>query len=121
MLDQLSQKVSSSTAAGESNDLARLLETEARLEEMLRGTREEATGLVAAAREAAVAREAALAAQVEADGRRLEETLHADYERRVADAAAAAGREAERLDRVGDEQVAVLARHVVSRVIGTVP
>jgi hypothetical protein len=121
MRDQLRQTAPPSTAAGESNDLARLLETEAQLEEMLRRTREEATRLVAAAGEAAVAREAALTAQVGADARGLEETLQADYERRVTDASAAADRDVARLDRVEDDQVAVLARYMVSRVIGTAP
>jgi vacuolar-type H+-ATPase subunit H len=121
MQDQLSQQVAPPRAAGESTDLARLLETEARLEERLHRARDEATRLVAAAREAAVACEATLAAQVEADARRLGETLHAEYERAAAAAAATAGQEAERLDAVTDARVAALARHAVSRVIGTEP
>lgn len=108
-------------AAGRENELTRLLETEARLEVMLRRTREEAARLVAAAQEDAVAREAALATQLEADAHRLEEALQAEYQRRAADTATQAHHEAERLDRVPAEQVAALARYVVRRVIRAAP
>ena len=47
-------------------DLARLLETEARLEERLRAARAEAEALIGRARAEAAAREAGLAAELEA-------------------------------------------------------
>jgi vacuolar-type H+-ATPase subunit H len=107
--------------SGDPSDLTRLLDTEHGLEEMLRSTREEAARLVAAAREEAVAREAALATQLEADAHRLEDALQAEYQRRAADTAAQASHEAERLEGVPAEQVAALAGYVVRRVIGTGP
>lgn len=113
--------LSPSAPAGEPSDLTRLLDTEGRLEEMLRGAREQAARLVAAAREGAVAREAALAAKLEAEANRLAETVEAEYRRRAAEAGAEATQQGERLDRVGAEQVTTLARYVVGRVIEAGP
>ncbi len=99
------------------SDLARLLETEARLEGELARAREEATRLVTAARADAAAREAALAADLETASRQLEATVEAERELRHRGIAEGAAREAERFDRVGPEQVAALARYVLGRVI----
>lgn len=98
-------------------DLARLLETEARLAAELGRAREEATRLVMAARADAAAREAALAADLETASRQLEATVEAERERRHREIAEGAAREAERFDRVGPEQVAALARYVLGCVI----
>lgn len=115
------KRLSPSAPAGEPSDLTRLLDTEGRLEEMLRGAREEAARLVAAAREDATARETALAAELEAEANRLAKTLEAEYQRQAADSSVEATRQAERLDRVGAEQVTTLARYVVGRVIEAGP
>lgn len=103
--------------AGGHNDLTRLLETEARLEEMLRRAREEASRLLAEAQAAAQAREAALGAELEDTARRLEAEIGAERARREQDIAAAARRDAERFDHVAAERVGELARYVVDRVI----
>lgn len=114
-------KTSPAAPAGEPRDLTRLLEAEARLEDMLRQAREGAARLVATARENAVSREAALAAELEAEANRLAKTLGAEYQRQATDSSAQATRQAERLDRVGAEPVTALARYVVGRVIEAGP
>lgn len=103
--------------AGGQNDLTSLLETEARLEELLRRAREEAASLLAEAQAAAQAREGALGAELEGAGRRLEAEIGAERARREQDIAAAARRDAERFDQVSAERVSDLARYVVDRVI----
>jgi vacuolar-type H+-ATPase subunit H len=104
--------------AGGPGDLERLLETEARLEEMVRRAREEAARLVSEAQAAAQAREAALGAELEEAARRLEADIAAERARREQEIGSAARREAERFDRVPAERIGELARYVVDRVIG---
>jgi hypothetical protein len=101
--------------------LARLLDTEGRLEEALRSAREEAAALVARAREAAAAREAALTADIERLGRTLESSVAEEQHRQEHDLAEAARREARAFDETGPEQIETLARYVVERVIGAEP
>lgn len=102
-------------------DLARLLDTEARLEEMLRHAREEAAGLVAHARAAAAEREAALAADLEALGRTLEASIAEERHRHEEKLADSARREAQAFDEAGPDRIEALARYVVERVIGAEP
>jgi hypothetical protein len=101
--------------------LARLLDTEARLEEALRHTREEAAGLVARAREAAAAREATLTADIERLGRELETSIAEERRRHEEELAESARREARVFDEAGPDRIQVLARFVVERVIGAGP
>ena len=101
--------------------MARLLETEARLEEMLRRAREEAAALVTTAREAAAAREAALAAELDALSEQLEATIADERHRQERELVESARREALRFDQTSPEQIEALARYVVERVIGVEP
>jgi hypothetical protein len=105
-------------AQGSSTDLARLVETEVGLEEMLGRARAEGTALVASAREAAAAREASLAAEVEGEMRRLERRIAEERDRREAELAEQSVREARRFDAVDADDIAALAAYVVERVIG---
>lgn len=104
-------------ASANGGDLARLLETEARLEESLGEARTEAARLVAEAQAAARAREAALDAELDAEGRRLEGEIGAQRDRAQRDIAAAAQREAERYDAVPPARIGELARRVVQRLL----
>jgi hypothetical protein len=99
-------------------DLARLLSTEGRLEDTLRRAREEAAGLVAGAREAAAAREAALAADLAALGRGLETTIADERHRQEQELTESAQQEARAYDETGPDRIEALARYVVERVIG---
>jgi hypothetical protein len=88
-----------------STDLTRLLDTERRLAERLQSARAEAESVIARARADVAQREAALAAELEADERRMTERLALERrarERDIADEAerqvnAYAGLSAERL------------------------
>lgn len=102
-------------------DLARLLSTEARLEALIRNAREEAAGVVAGAREAAAAGEAALTADIEALGRALEATIAGERHRQQEALTESARREVLRFDDAGPDQIEALARYVVERVIGAEP
>lgn len=101
----------------ELSDLARLLDTESRLEELLRRAREEAARLVAEAHSAAQAREAALAAELDAAAQRLEAEIASERARAAQEIAAATRREAERFDRVTAERIGELAHFVLAAVI----
>ena len=76
-------------------DLARLLETERRLGEQLRAARAEADVLVAQAQAAADRGEAALAAELEAEGRLADERLDREYRKREQEIAGDAQRQIE--------------------------
>ncbi len=102
-------------------DLARLLETEQRLEEIVVRAREEAAALVTRAREEAAAREAAVATEFEAGLRELEAGIAAERQSRETELTAATRQEAHRFDAVGADRVNALARYVVARVIGAKP
>jgi vacuolar-type H+-ATPase subunit H len=99
-------------------DLARLLDTETRLEQALQRARDEATRLVTEAREAARARETALGAELEAAAQRLEAEIASQRDRTAREIADAARRDTERFDGVTVERIAEVARRVVERVIG---
>lgn len=104
-------------ASPNGGDLARLLETEARLEESLADARTEAARLVAEAQAAARTREAALDAELDALGRRLEAEIAAQRDAAQRDIAAAAQHEAERYDAVAPARIGELARRVVQRLL----
>lgn len=102
-------------------ELARLLQTEARLDAVLRGAREEAGRLVTAARDRAQAEQAGLAGELEADGRELAQAITEERRRREVELTDAARREVERLERVTPQEIEGLAQYVLGRVIGTPP
>jgi hypothetical protein len=93
------------------------VETETRLEATLAAARADGAERIAAASETARLREAALAADLEAAGRALATEIAAEQARREAEIVAAGRRDAERYERVTDEQIAVLARDVVRRLV----
>ncbi len=101
--------------------MARLLDTETRLEQTLGRARDEAARLVTEAREAARAREAALGAELEAAAQRLGAEIATERDRAAREIVEAARREAERFDGVTPERIGELARRVVERVIGGAP
>lgn len=100
-------------------DLARLLATEERLEQLVVGARAEAERVVAAAQAQAAAREAALAAQLDAEVRKMTEAVAAERSRREAELAATLRAEAARFDAIPGARIAELAGYVVRRVIGS--
>ena len=101
--------------------MARLLSTEARLEETLRHAREAAAALVASARDTAAAHEAALAAELEALGRGLETTIADEQHRQEEELTQSARQDSRRFDEAGSDQIEALAHYVVDRVIGAEP
>lgn len=98
-------------------ELARLLDTERRLEERLRQARAEAEALVVRAREDGAAREAALAAELAALERRLDEALEAERRQREAELAAAAERDAAAYAAVPAARLAAVARVLAERLV----
>ncbi len=112
------QQSKPSSPAGDAGDLTRLLETEARLEEMLRQAREEAARLIAEAQQAARAREEALGAELAAAVQQLDATIEAERRRQEREIAADARRRAEGFDQVSPERVEELTRDIVGRIIG---
>lgn len=99
-------------------DLARLVETELRLEASLADVRAEARRLVADARQAADRRAgAAAAATVEARARFAAE-LAVERDRELAAIAAAAARDAARYEGIAKDRVEALARLVVTLIVG---
>lgn len=106
---------------GGTGDLGRLLSAEAQSEELLRRATDEAAGLVAAARATAAKRQAALAAELDADGRRLEQDIASERRTREAEIAERAVREARAFDEIGADRIEALARWAVDQVIGGAP
>ena len=99
------------------NDLTRLVETEARLEAMLAAARADGARRIAAAKDAAGARDSALAAELETAGRAVETEIAAERARRESEIAAAGRRDAERYERVTPDRIAELARDVIERLV----
>jgi hypothetical protein len=98
-------------------ELARLLDTERRLGQRLQSARAEAEALVAHAREAAAQREAALAAQLETDQRRMAERLTRERRKREREIAAAAERDVEAYERVSAPRLKEIARALAPRLL----
>lgn len=102
-------------------DLARLLSTEARLEEMLTHARTEAAALVSAAREAAGARDQEFATRMADEVARVERDVTEERSRRETALRNEAAAEAARVAALSPAQIDGLARYVVRRVIGAEP
>ena len=110
----------STVAPPPQGDLARLLETEQRLEERLRAARAEAEALVAQARRDAETRDAALAAEIAAEEKRVADALETERRRREAEIAADAEREALEYERAPAALLSAVARALADR-IGSAP
>ena len=107
--------VDGTPASPPTGDLARLLETERRLEERLRAARAEADALVARAQQEAERQEAALETELADGARRLDESLAAEGRRRAAEIAEAAVGEAQAYERVTAARLAAVARTLAER------
>jgi vacuolar-type H+-ATPase subunit B/Vma2 len=91
-------------------DLARLLETERRLQDRLLAARAEGAAVVAQAQHAADQAEATLEAQLVEAARLLDERLAEEGKRRAAEIAAAADGEAQAYERVPSARLAAVAQ-----------
>lgn len=96
-------------------DLARLLDTERRLEERLHAARAESAALVADAQRAAAQEEATLESQLAEAGRQLDESLAAEAQRRTAEIAEAAAGEVRAYERVSAARLAAVAAALAER------
>lgn len=96
-------------------DLARLLETERRLEERLRAARIEAEAVVARAQQSADQEKVAANAQMAEAARRLDERLAAEGRQRAAQIAADADAEVRTYEQVSPARLAAVARALAER------
>jgi hypothetical protein len=99
-------------------ELERLIETERRLDDLLRLAREQAAAIVQEARDAVAQREAAVDAELAAAAGQAEATLAAEREQVAAEIAAAARDQVTRYDGVDEPRVQAAARLVVERLLG---
>lgn len=102
-------------AAVPQSDLARLLETERRLEERLRAARVEAEALVTRAQHAVAEEEATLEAQLAEAARQLDARLAAEERRRIAEIVEGGDREARGYEQVSAARLAAVARQLAER------
>ena len=102
-------------AAHPQGDLARLLETEQRLEDRVAAARAEAADGVVRAQQAAAQEDAATDAQLAAAGQALDATLAEEGRRRGAEIAAAAEAEVQAYDRVPAARIAAIAQALGAR------
>lgn len=98
--------------------LSQLLETEVELDAMLEKTRQEAAKLVTAARADAAGRIERFKAELEEANLALRDQVALERDESVAAIRAEAKREIKKLDNLGEERVAALARYVVERLVG---
>jgi len=98
-------------------ELERLIETERRLDDLLRQARERAAAIVQEARDAVAQREATVDAELAAAAGKAEATLVAERERVAAEIAAAARDQVARYDGVDAPRVQAAARLVVERLL----
>ena len=98
-------------------DLARLLETERRLGERLRSARAEAEALVAQAHADVAQREAALAAELEGDERRMTERLARERRKREREIADEAQRQIDAYAGVSAQRLSAVVRTLASRLL----
>ena len=98
-------------------DLARLLDTERRLEERLHAARAESAALVAQAQQQGAQHDAALEAQLTEAARLLDDDLAAERRRRTAEIAEAADREVQAYERVSAARLAAVARALAERLL----
>lgn len=99
-------------------ELERLIETERRLDDMLRQARDQAATIVQEGREAVARREAAVAAELAEAAARAEATHAAERERVAAEITAAARDQIARYDSVEEPRLQAAARLVVERLLG---
>ena len=111
----MATKVSAQDGKG---DLARLLSTEQRLEQLVVQARAEAARILADAQARAEARDTATRAELDRAVRDLTEGIATERAQRKSALEAALAGEAARFDAVTNERIAELARYVVRRVIG---
>lgn len=97
------------------SDLARLLETERRLEERLSAARAERDRLIAEAQAAAESRERTLATELQLEQRRLTEALEAERQRGERDIAEAAELQVAVFAAVPPAKIAGVARDLALR------
>jgi vacuolar-type H+-ATPase subunit H len=98
-------------------ELERLIETERRLDDLLRQARERAAAIVQEARDAVARREAAVAAELAAAAGQAAATLTAERERVAAEIAAAARDQIARYTSVDESRMQAAARLVVERLL----
>jgi phosphate uptake regulator len=98
-------------------ELERLIETERRLDNLLRQAREQAAAIVQGARDAVAQREAAVAAELAAAAGKAEATLAAERERVATEITAAARDQIARCDGVDEPRVQAAARRLVERLL----
>ena len=98
-------------------ELERLIETEQRLDDLLRQARDQAATIVQEAREAVAQREAAVVAELAEAAARAEATLAAERERVAAEITAAARNQIARYDGVEEPRLQAAARLLVERLL----
>jgi vacuolar-type H+-ATPase subunit H len=98
-------------------ELERLIETEQRLDDLLRQAREQAATIVQEARDAVARREGAVAAELAAAAGKAEATLAAERERVAAEIAATTRDQVARYDGVDEPRVQTAARLLVERLL----
>ena len=110
---------SKGTASHTEDKLARLLETERELEEMLMETKREAAELVETARALAQRRVGQLESRLEAEKASIRTQIARERDEQVASIKAAAKAQTARLDDLSDDVISTLADHVVRLLVGT--
>jgi vacuolar-type H+-ATPase subunit H len=98
-------------------ELERLIETERRLDDLLRQARDQAAAIVQEARDAVARREAAVDAELAAAAGKAEATLAAERQRVAAEIAAAARDQIARYDGVDEPRMQAAARLLVERLL----
>jgi len=102
-------------------DLARLLATEQRLEQLVTDARARAETIIATARALAAKRESDMAAELAAATRQLESTLAAERAARQAELERQLAEDRLRFENVSATTIDAMAAYVVSRVVGSPP
>ncbi len=100
-----------------SGDLRRLIDAEARNDQLVSQAREAAAELIGRARDSIVQQHAALAAELERIVAEQATALAAERDHRMAELAAGAAREIAACDTVTDERVATAAKAVVDGLV----
>jgi vacuolar-type H+-ATPase subunit H len=101
----------------QATDLTRLLDTERRLAERLRSARGEAESLIAQARTDVEQREAGLAAELEADERRMAERLARERRKREREITDEAQRQVDAYASVSGQRLGAVVHTLASRLL----
>ncbi len=101
-----------------SGDLRRLIDAEARNDQVIREARAAAAETIRAAHDAIAVQQAGLAAELERIVAEQASALAAERDRRMADLAGGAARDAAGYDAVTAERITAAARAVVDRLVG---